>query len=228
MRASNVYPVRPTVPPSVAALAEPLTVGVHAARRARCDDGNEVCIIGPGPIGPLGVACQEAGARRVVVAGLQADALRLDVANGIGLDTVELDDEASLRALAAALPRNESTIVFEASGSRVALQAALELAPKAGKVIVLGIPKDPVPINVAALAFAEKSVIGCRAYAPVDWSRTIGILERRTDDLARLLTARMSLFDHDAAFNLLRDSQGVKIVMSPDAAPKELGAPTRE
>lgn len=220
VRASNVYAVRPTVPPSVAALAEPLTVGVHAARRAQCGNGNEVCIIGPGPIGLLlGVACQEAGARRVVVAGLQADAVRLDVANAIGLDTVELDDEASLQALAADLPRDESTIVFEASGSASGLHAALELAPKAGKVIALGIPKDPVPINIAALAFAEKSVIGCRAYAPVDWSRTVEIVERRTVDLARLLTTRMSLVDHDAAFSLLRDSQAVKIVLSPGTAP---------
>ena len=229
VRASNVYPIRHTVPPSVAALAEPLTVGVHAARRAQCGHGNEVCIIGPGPIGLLlGIACQEAGVRRVVVAGLRADARRLEVANAIALDTVQFDDEATVGTLAADLPRNESTIVFEASGSASGLQAALELAPKGGKVIALGIPKEPVPINVAALAFAEKTVIGCRAYAPVDWSRTIGIIERRADDLARLLTTRMSLDNHDAAFNLLRSSQAVKIVLSPCAAPEVPGARTRE
>jgi 2-desacetyl-2-hydroxyethyl bacteriochlorophyllide A dehydrogenase len=227
VRASNVYAVRPAVPPSVAALAEPLTVGVHAARRAQCGNGNDVCIIGPGPIGLLlGVACQEAGARRVVVAGLRADALRLDVAKAIGLDTVELDGDASPRAVAADFPRNESTIIFEASGSPGGLQMALELAPKAGKVIVLGIPTEPVPVNVAALAFAEKSVIGCRAYAPLDWRQTVGILERRTDDLARLLTASISLYNHDQAFNLLRDRQAGKIVLSPGAAPEKLAAPT--
>jgi 2-desacetyl-2-hydroxyethyl bacteriochlorophyllide A dehydrogenase len=226
VRASNVYPVRSTVPPTIAALAEPLTVAVHAARRAQCGNDNVVCIIGPGPIGLLvGVACQEAGARRVVVAGLRADALRLDVAGAIGLETVQFDDQASRRAFAADLPRNESTIVFEASGSASGLHDALEIAPKAGKVIVLGIPHDPVPINVAALAFAEKSLIGCRAYAPVDWTRTIGIVERRVDDLARLLTARMSIFDHDTAFRLLRESQAVKIVLSP-GAPEEVGAVT--
>jgi hypothetical protein len=91
---------------------------------------------------------------------------------------------------------------------------------------VLGIPRDPIPTNVAALAFAEKSLIGCRAYAPVDWTRAIGIVERRADDLALFVTARMSLFDHDTAFNLLRDRQGVKIVLSPGAAAEEVGSTT--
>jgi L-iditol 2-dehydrogenase len=215
VRASNVYAVAPTVPASVAALAEPLAVGVHAARRAEFAPGSVACIIGPGPIGLLiGVACQEAGAKSVVIAGLRADALRLEVAQSIGLETAVIEDLEGLRQLGDRLAEADAVTVFEASGAERGIQAALELAPKNGKVLVLGIPHAAVPINVAELALAEKWLIGCRGFAPRDWTSSVDIIERRTEDLAQLITSELSLSDHQAAFRLLRERRAIKIMLS--------------
>jgi 2-desacetyl-2-hydroxyethyl bacteriochlorophyllide A dehydrogenase len=215
VRASNVYPLSPAIPATVAALGEPLAVGVHAVRRADFEPGSVALVIGPGPIGLLiGLACQEAGAKRVVVAGLGADAMRLDVARSIGLETAVIGDPASVGRLNQNLERDVSVTVFEASGAPAGIRTALELAPKDGKVLVLGIPHDLVPINIAALAFAEKQLIGCRGFAPRDWTRSVEIIERRTEDLGRLVTSKLPLADHDVAFQSLRERTAIKIMLS--------------
>lgn len=216
VRARNVYQVPPAVPAAVAALAEPLAVAAHAVRRENCGSGNFVCVVGPGPIGLLiGLACQEAGVERVVVVGRDGNAMRLSIANAIGLETTEIDDADAARSLAADLPADGSTLVFDASGSPSGLQTALMLAPKAGSVLALGVAHEAVAIDVAGLTLDEKSLIGCRGYAPVDWRRSMTIMARRSGDLASLVTNELSLAEFESAFGLLRERQAVKVVLSP-------------
>jgi L-iditol 2-dehydrogenase len=225
VRASNVYKVSPAVPASVAALGEPLSVGVHAVRRAALKPGSVACVIGPGPIGLLiAIACQEAGAGKVVVAGLESDAVRLELARQLGLETAVVDPPNGLSDLAAELAEEEAVTVFEASGAVAGVQAALELTPKDGKVLVLGIPHESVPINVAALALAEKQLIGCRGFAPEDWRRSISLIESRTRDLRRLVTAQLALSDHAEGFQLIRERRAIKVMLSASASADRSGA----
>lgn len=73
----------------VAALLEPLSVGIHATRRADVSLGHTVLVAGCGTVGLVSiVAARKAGAQRIVATDI--DQGRLDVARSLGADEVLL------------------------------------------------------------------------------------------------------------------------------------------
>lgn len=115
-----------------AALAEPLSVALHAVRRAGDVTGKHVLVTGAGPIGCLVVAAAKAaGAAKVTVTDLLPAALRY--AEIAGADTVvRADDPAD-----AGWP-SEVEVAVEASGVAAGLDACLRLVRRGGVVVQLG------------------------------------------------------------------------------------------
>ncbi|MES5822448.1 L-idonate 5-dehydrogenase [Streptomyces sp. RG80] len=115
-----------------AALAEPLSVALHAVRRAGDIAGKHVLVTGAGPIGCLVVAAAKAaGAAKVTVTDLLPEALRY--AGVAGADTlVRADDPAD-----AGWP-GEVDVAVEASGVAAGLDTCLRLVRRGGVVVQLG------------------------------------------------------------------------------------------
>ncbi|MFF0222456.1 L-idonate 5-dehydrogenase [Streptomyces sp. NPDC004629] len=118
--------------PRRAALAEPLSVALHAVRRAGPVAGRQVLVTGAGPIGCLVVAAaRAAGAARVTVTDLLPEALRY--AALAGADTVVRADDPD----DAGWPAEVDTAV-EASGVAAGLDTCLRLVRRGGVVVQLG------------------------------------------------------------------------------------------
>ncbi|MFE2064703.1 L-idonate 5-dehydrogenase [Streptomyces sp. NPDC059467] len=115
-----------------AALAEPLSVALHAVRRAGAVAGKHVLVTGAGPIGCLVVAAlRAAGAAHVTVTDLLPEALRY--AAVAGADTVvRADDPAD-----SGWP-TEVDAAIEASGVAAGLDTCLRLVRRGGVVVQLG------------------------------------------------------------------------------------------
>nr|BFD85736.1 L-idonate 5-dehydrogenase [Streptomyces sp. Xyl84] len=115
-----------------AALAEPLSVALHALRRAGDVTGRHLLVAGAGPIGCLVVAAaRAAGAARVTVTDLLPRALRY--ASAAGADTVvRADDPAD-----PGWP-SEADVAVEASGVAAGLDTCLRLVRRGGVVVQLG------------------------------------------------------------------------------------------
>ncbi|RPF32298.1 L-idonate 5-dehydrogenase [Streptomyces sp. TLI_185] len=123
-----------------AALAEPLSVALHAVRRAGDVRGRHVLVTGAGPIGCLVVAAAKAaGAARVTVTDLLPAAL--EYARRAGADTlVRADDPED-----AGWP-SEVDVAVEASGVAAGLDTCLRLVRRGGVVVQLGmLPPGPSP-----------------------------------------------------------------------------------
>lgn len=115
-----------------AALAEPLSVALHAVRRAGAVAGKHVLVTGAGPIGCLVVAAAKAaGAARVTVTDLLPAALRY--AEVAGADTVVRADDPG----DAGWP-SEVDVAVEASGVAAGLDTCLRLVRRGGVVVQLG------------------------------------------------------------------------------------------
>ncbi|MEU6147093.1 L-idonate 5-dehydrogenase [Streptomyces sp. NPDC047081] len=115
-----------------AALAEPLSVALHAVRRAGEVAGRHVLVTGAGPIGCLVVAAaRAAGAARVTVTDLLPEALRY--ARAAGADTVVRADDPD----DAGWP-SEVDVAVEASGVAAGLDTCLRLVRRGGVVVQLG------------------------------------------------------------------------------------------
>jgi (R,R)-butanediol dehydrogenase/meso-butanediol dehydrogenase/diacetyl reductase len=190
------------------ATVEPLSVAVHACRRARLSNGERVAIIGAGPIGLL--VLQVARARRAAwVAVVEPREDRRALARALGADAV-LDPGEGARA----------DVTFECVGSPAAFAAAFRAAGKGGRVALVGLVPEAVTANALLIVAHEKEIIGSSAYVD-EFPDAIDLLARGQVRIDSLVTARVPLERAlaDGIEALLRPDLGhVKILVSPGAA----------
>jgi L-idonate 5-dehydrogenase len=145
--ASQAHPLNDSLSLSLAALAEPLSVGLHAIQRAGSVFGKQVLVTGCGPIGTLLIgALRRAGAARIVAVDI-ADK-PLECARAMGADeTINIAKQPE--ALAPfALNKGVFDVMFEASGNDRALRNGLDVVAPRGVIVSIGLGGDStLPLN---------------------------------------------------------------------------------
>ena len=133
---------------SVAALVEPLSVGLHAITRAGGVFGKQVLVTGCGPIGVLLIAgLRRAGAAHIVAADLSDKALACAKAMGAN-ETLNLSTHPQALTPFSA-NKGHFDVMFEASGSPKALASGLEAVAPRGVVVTIGLGGDvALPMNM--------------------------------------------------------------------------------
>ena len=145
--ASQAHPLHDSLSLSLAALAEPLSVGLHAIQRAGSVFGKQVLVTGCGPIGTLLIgALRRAGAARIVAVDI-ADK-PLECARAMGADeTINIAKRPE--ALAPfAVNKGVFDMMFEASGNDRALRSGLDVVTPRGVIVSIGLGGDStLPLN---------------------------------------------------------------------------------
>lgn len=211
---------RTKLPPEIATLQEPFGNAVFATNEQDLS-GRRVAVLGCGPVGLFTVAIARAsGAARVLASDLHS--FRLGLARTMGADAV-LD--ISQTADVADWFHDETEghgadVVFEMSGSPVAIADAIALARNGGRVILFGIPARAVEVDVATAIFKNltvQAVSGRRIFAT--WYRTRWLLESGAVDLRPLITHEYGLDDWEQVFAKLEAGEACKIVVYPGGLP---------
>ena len=180
-----------------------------------------VVILGTGPIGCWqAVMCRDRGASRIYMTDVKQD--RLDVAMGV---VGSLVDEAFLagedNGVGEVMSRTGGSgadRVSVAAPSKQAQQAALEMAAKRARVVYFaGLPKhDPVsPLDMNQLHYKELAILGAYGATHRQYRITMDYLDRRQEDLARVVTHRFPLEQIADAFETIRAGTGLKMVIVP-------------
>ncbi|MDP3335637.1 MAG: L-idonate 5-dehydrogenase, partial [Rhodoferax sp.] len=144
---SQAHPIADHLSLSEAALAEPLSVGLHAIQRAGGVLGKQVLVTGCGSIGSLLIGgLRRAGAARIVAVDI-AD-LPLQCARSMGAnETINLLTQADGLDKYKA-DKGQFDAVFEASGSPAALRTALDVIAPRGVLVMVGLGGDiSLPMN---------------------------------------------------------------------------------
>lgn len=145
--ASQAHRLNDSLSLSLAALAEPLSVGLHAIQRAGSVFGKQVLVTGCGPIGTLLIgALRRAGAARIVAIDI-ADK-PLECARAMGADeTINITKHPE--ALAPfAVNKGVFDVMFEASGNDRALRSGLDVVAPRGVIVSIGLGGDStLPLN---------------------------------------------------------------------------------
>jgi len=145
--ATQAHPLHNSLSLSLAALAEPLSVGLHAIQRAGSVFGKQVLVTGCGPIGTLLIgALRRAGAARIVAVDI-ADK-PLECARAMGADDT-LNIATHPDALAPfAINKGAFDVMFEASGNDRALRSGLDVVAPRGVIVSIGLGGDStLPLN---------------------------------------------------------------------------------
>lgn len=213
--AANVHVLPADLPASVAALIEPLAVGVRAMRRLAMTDTASALVFGDGPIGLLVLALlRRAGAASVLLVGGRPGRLRL----ALVLGATEIINYHAASDLVGAIEGGQARRfpnVIEASGSAAAMEAALRVAARGGRVLVVGDYGDAraeFPWN--RILHQELTLVGSNASAGA-WSEAVATAGDREFPLPCLVSARFPAERFAEAIDLVRSRRDdvVKVVL---------------
>ncbi|UOQ55963.1 alcohol dehydrogenase catalytic domain-containing protein [Leucobacter allii] len=220
-RGAIVHCLDPAIPWDAAALVEPLAVACRCVARGGVSLGDDVVIIGPGPVGLLAAAAaREAGARRVILVGTRDE--RLARGAGFGVDAVintrSSDDPiAELRGL---LDGRLADVVIEIAGVAEAQQQAVRMTRRGGRTVLAGAIGSRVPV-----AFLQDEDILLREVEIVasflsagGFTPAIGLLARAEYPFAELVSHRFPLERAAEALDLVRGKRDgvMKAVLLPN------------
>lgn len=202
------------VDPRTAALAEPLAVAVHAVALSGMERGDTVAVYGAGPIGVLtALVARHEGAGHVVIT--EPSEWRREVAAGLGFTVVP--DGSTMAEVLAPLTDGEGADTTFDSAAHPSVAADLTEATRVlGRIVVVGVYKQPTPIDLRAVCFKEQSVIGVRVYTSADVTRAIELIASGELGLDRFPTMAFSLEDVGAAFDAATSGQDcLKVLLTP-------------
>lgn len=217
-RGDRLVPVPDEMPLAVAALAEPVAVGMHAAEQAQVAPGDKVAVFGCGPIGLAAIASMaDRGITDIV--GVDPSATRRALAETLGATAAVDPDQTSvwreLRRMhgSQTLPYGwaPGTDAFiEASGSDEVLRTIIDRAGRQARLSVVALHYNPVPVNFLTVLMKELTIRGSIEY-PTRFGDAVDLLARK--DLSALITDRFPLGQIDAALELLATSKECGKVM---------------
>jgi len=185
-----------------AAMAEPLSVCLHAARRAGELLGKRVLITGSGPIGTLSVlAARAAGAAEIVVTDLVDPALAY--ATSVGADRVinVADNPDGLTSYQAG--KGTFDVLFECSGAAPALSAGIAAMRPRGVVMQLGLGGD-MSVPMQALTAKELDMRGSFRFHE-EFQMAVDLMRRGTIDVKPLISHTVALEDALKGFEMAND-----------------------
>lgn len=188
--------------PGEAAMAEPLSVALHASRRAGDLLGKRVLVAGSGPIGALCiVAARRAGAREIVVTDLSDNAL--DHARKVGADLAlnVADDLQALEGYAA--EKGYFDVLYECTGSAAALAAGMAALRPRGIIMQLGLGGD-MGVPMMMLTAKELDLRGSFRFHE-EFAVAVDLMREGLIDVKPLITHTMPLDDVLAAFQTAED-----------------------
>ena len=221
-----------TVPDDLAALTEPLSVGLHAAGLASRNKGPNV-VIGCGPVGLaviLSLSLQGRGPilaadfspeRRKAAAALGADIV-IDPATDSAFrhwDDLAFTPHTMSPLLAPefrGLPAGAN--LFECTGAPGLIDQLIKGAPPHSHIIVAGVCPHEEKLTPLEGILRELTLEFSFSYRPEEFAAALAMIAAHPDKAARLITSRQPLANTEAAFDsLAKNPSEIKILIDPNA-----------
>jgi threonine dehydrogenase-like Zn-dependent dehydrogenase len=203
----------------LAALTEPLGVGMNAVDQSEARAGEKVAVFGAGPIGLAAVAVlADRGVEDVVA--IDFSPRRLEIARALGaretIDAGQEDPWQRLREIhgeepVMGVPMAATDAYIEASGAASVIAGMLQNAKSAARLAVVALHDEPRPVHFLLVMMKQLTLRGAMEY-PSDYTEMLALLGRR--DLSPLISHRFSLDRFLEAFEVARDpASGGKVII---------------
>jgi (R,R)-butanediol dehydrogenase/meso-butanediol dehydrogenase/diacetyl reductase len=180
----------------VGALVEPLAVGLHAVERAALRPGDDVLVVGAGPVGlAVTLWARHLGAREIAVSDPVEHRRRAAASFGA---TAAVDPSAGPDAAAT------YDVVFECVGVPGMIGPCIKAAKVHGRVVVVGVCTKPDPIVPVVALMKELTIHFVVYYRRQDFAYTVAMLRDGRIDAAPMITDHVDLDAFPAAFEALK------------------------
>lgn len=212
-------PIPDTMTYDEATMVEPMANACLAIATGAITPGDNVVVIGPGPIGIMGAAL--AGffqPSKVVLVGTRDERLAI-AREHYGVETLNITRPGAEEMLKnELLEGNGADVVMEASGSFSGLQLAFSLAKKGTRICLEGTPNmaETIPFNKLALPTGA-SVHEISAWRRIDFDNCVRYIAEHKIDPNPLITHTVSIDDWERGFDLASNQKSscLKVVIHP-------------
>jgi 2-desacetyl-2-hydroxyethyl bacteriochlorophyllide A dehydrogenase len=193
------------------ALLEPLAVAVRAVHLGGVAFGESVLVLGGGPIGLLSAqVARVAGARQVLL--VEPQAFRKNLAESMGFPVLT-PEEATREHVLTLTGGKGIHVVVDAAGVPSAARLSTQLVKRRGRIVVVAVYKEPVPVDLITLGYGEMQILGSCIYTPEDYRRSVGLLEEKRVTLTPLVTHRLPLAEGISAIEQLTKGMSAQKVL---------------
>lgn len=203
------------LPDELAALTEPLAVGVHAVGKSRIGQGDAAIVLGLGPVGLATLAeLKMRGIGPVVCADFSPK--RRALAEHLGADVVVDPREEAAIAAWRRVDGSRPLVIFEAVGVPGMIDQAMRMAPRGTQILVVGVcmPQDHLRPIIGITK--ELSIQFALGYDPLEFGSALTALAEQKVDLAPMVTGVVELDGVPGAFDELGNPEAhAKLLVRP-------------
>jgi alcohol dehydrogenase/L-iditol 2-dehydrogenase len=213
-----LHAIPDSLPFDIACLAEPHAVAYQTmCVNATVRPGEMVVVLGPGPIGLLCARMAAlSGADPLIVAGVSADAPRLEAARQLGAThTVDLQKD-SLEDVVRSYRPEGADVVCDATGVSRAVNDALRITRPDGQIVKVGWSPDNIPVDMNPLVLRNIRLQGSFSHNYPVWERVIHLLDRRLTKPETIVGMRAPLENWREAFDAMYERRVIKSVLLPN------------
>lgn len=216
------------IPPRLGALLDAFGNAVHTVEQADVA-GKSVAILGAGPLGLMATfLCHSFGASRIYLTETADIERRFALAQEFGADHC-FDVSAGSQAFRQAVEKHEANtngvdVVLEMSGSLPAYNDAFHIVSNGGKIILLGIAREPLPDfdianGIIWKGVTVKGIFGRKMFST--WETMLRVIQsprlQIQEHLSKLIAPKTyALHEYSEAFAALGKGQELKLVFAPD------------
>ena len=188
--------------PEQCALVETLAIGCHAVNRGNPKPGENVLVIGAGPIGLSVIEFVKLSGGRTIV--MDMNQKRLDFCRekmGVRDTIFTFADGKELETLGSFTSGELADVVIDATGSNKSMSNALNYSAFAGRVVYVGITQQEVTFPHAPVMHRrELTLMGSRNALPPDFTRIIKLIEEGKIDTRPWISHQSSFSELIANF----------------------------
>ncbi|HEX6356511.1 zinc-dependent dehydrogenase [Actinophytocola sp.] len=202
-----------------ASVAEPLACVLNGQELAGVGSGDDVVVVGAGPIGCLHVRLARArGARRVYL--VELNRARLDMsAEKVHPDAAICSAEVNAVDEIHKLTDGRGVdVVITAAASGAAQEEALQMAARSGRISFFGgLPKDKptIALDSNLVHYRELTIVGANGSSPTHNKKALELIASGEVPVDDLITHRIKLSELHDAIKLVSTGAAIKVTIEP-------------
>lgn len=179
--------------------------------------GETVAILGPGPIGLMGVQlCKAMGAARVILTGTRER--RLKLGKELGADvTVNVREEDPVAAVLKATGGRGADLVIDCAGGDETFEQCLQMVKRGGKVLLVAFYTGPVTADISIAIRNNVTIYTERGEGGGSVGRALALLATGRIVAEPLITHGFALEEVHRAYEVVEKRIGdpIKVILRP-------------
>jgi L-iditol 2-dehydrogenase len=213
--AESLYRIPDGVSYQEASFSEPLACCINGSLASRISFGDDVVIVGAGPIGLLHLQLARHQGGRVIVSELIPK--RLTAAQELGADEViDADQDDPVERVKELTEGRGANVVIVAVGARRAAEQALDMAGIGGTVNFFAgtYPSIEIPFDPNLVHYKQLALTGSHDFTPAHFRTALRFIQIGTVRVSPLISHELTLNETKQGFDIVAERRGLKVIIN--------------